>query len=148
MALSAELPILAPQVAREVRRVAAARGSEAGQRLFVANRDRCQRYLEHGDQLSPTRLCFNSHRHDPLSSVREHDNIAGLEVRRRVLEEAEVVPGRVVEAVDRHVHGVSTGRRRCETPGCTESRLSSDLSLNRGESAGIASFAACSRLLL
>jgi hypothetical protein len=37
-----------------------------------------------------------------LSSVREHDNITGLEVRGRVLEGAEVVTRGVVEAVDRH----------------------------------------------
>jgi hypothetical protein len=41
-------------------------------------------------------------RHDRLASVRDHDNITGLEVRRGVLEEAEVVTGCVVEAVDGH----------------------------------------------
>jgi hypothetical protein len=50
----------------------------------------------------PTRLRFNPRRRDPLSSVREHDDIAGLDVRRGVLTEAEVVAGCVVEAVDRH----------------------------------------------
>ena len=56
--------------------------------------------LEHRYQRP--RLCLNTRRYNRLSSVGEHDNIAGLEVRRRVLEEAEVVPGCVVEAVDRH----------------------------------------------
>jgi hypothetical protein len=39
------------------------------------------------------RLCFNSRRHDRLASVRDHDDITGLEVRRRVLEEAQVFAG-------------------------------------------------------
>jgi hypothetical protein len=57
--------------------------------------------LKHGDERPRTRLCFNASRHDRLSSLHEHD-ITGLEVRRRVLEEAEVIAGRIVESVDRH----------------------------------------------
>jgi hypothetical protein len=52
--------------------------------------------LKHRNQLSPTRLCFNSRRHNRLPSVRDHDDITGLEVRRRVLEEAEVITGCVM----------------------------------------------------
>jgi hypothetical protein len=57
-------------------------GSDSGQRLFVTHRDWRHRHLEHGDQLTPTRLCFNSGRHDRLASVRDHDDITGLEIRR------------------------------------------------------------------
>ena len=48
------------------------------------------------------RLCFNSRRHERLASVGNHDHITRLDVRRGVLKEAEIVPGRVVEAVGRH----------------------------------------------
>lgn len=41
-------------------------------------------------------------RHDRLPSVRDHDDITGLEVRCRVFQEAEVVTGCVAEAVDGH----------------------------------------------
>ena len=64
--------------------------------------------LEQGDQLPPTRLGFNSRCHDRLSSVREDDNVTGLDVRGRVLEEAEIIAGGVVKAVDRHRHSVSS----------------------------------------
>ena len=60
------------------------------------------RYLEYGDERSGTRLCLNTRRHDRLPSVSEHDDITGLEVRRRVLDEAEIIAGCVVEAVDGH----------------------------------------------
>jgi hypothetical protein len=50
----------------------------------------------------PPRLCFNSGRHERFASVPEHDDITGFEVRRRVLEEAEVIAGCVVETVDGH----------------------------------------------
>jgi hypothetical protein len=66
--------------------------SDAWQRLFVAHRDRCHCYLEHGDQLPPTRLCFNPRRHDPFSSVYEHDNVTGLEIGRGVLESPKSSP--------------------------------------------------------
>jgi hypothetical protein len=59
-------------------------------------------YLEHRNQVPPPRLCFNSGRHERFASVPEQDNFTGFEVRRRMLEEAEVVAGRVVEAVRRH----------------------------------------------
>jgi hypothetical protein len=58
--------------------------------------------LEHGDQRPGTRLCLNPRRHDRLPSVRDHDDITGLEVRHRMLEEAQVVAGCVVETIDRH----------------------------------------------
>jgi hypothetical protein len=75
-------------------------------RLFVAHRDWRHRYLKHGDPLTPTRLCFNPRRHDPFSSFCEHHNITGLKVRRWVLQQAEVVSGCVVEAVDRHSRSI------------------------------------------
>jgi hypothetical protein len=37
-----------------------------------------------------------------LASVRQHDDITGLKIRRRVLEGAEVLAGCIVESVDRH----------------------------------------------
>jgi hypothetical protein len=61
------------------------------------------------------RLCFNSRRHDRLASVRDHDDITGLEVRRRVLEEAQVFAGCVVETVDGQRTSVSTGWRPSKT---------------------------------
>jgi hypothetical protein len=36
--------------------------------------------------LTPTRLCFNARGHDRLASIREHDNVPGFEVRRKVFE--------------------------------------------------------------
>jgi hypothetical protein len=63
---------------------------------------RSERDLEHGDQVPPTGLGFNSRRHQRISSIRQHENITGFEVRGRVLEGAEVVSGGVVKAVDRH----------------------------------------------
>jgi hypothetical protein len=59
-------------------------------------------HLEHRNQVPPPRLRLNTGRHERLPSVREHDDITELEVRRRVLEEAEVITGCVMETVDRH----------------------------------------------
>jgi hypothetical protein len=66
----------------------------------------------------------------PPRPVSEHDDIAGLEVRRGVLEEAEVFAGCVVEMVDGH-RAPRTGRRRAETPRSTGSdvELGSDVLL-------------------
>jgi hypothetical protein len=72
--------------------------------------------LEHRDQLSPTRLGFNSRRHNRLPSVGEHDDITGLEVRRGVLEAAEVVAGCVVETVDGYRALSIDQLARSETP--------------------------------
>jgi hypothetical protein len=72
--------------------------------------------LQHRHQRPRLRLYFNSGCNDRIASVREYDYITGLKVRRRVFEETEVVTGCVVEAVDRHVHGVSTGCWRLEIP--------------------------------
>jgi hypothetical protein len=46
------------------------------------------------------------------SSVREYDDVAGLDVRRWMLERAEVVAGMVVETVDRHDDDVVSGALR------------------------------------
>ena len=59
--------------------------------------------LEHRDQRPWARLCFNPRSYDPFSSVREHQNITGLEIGGGVLEETEIFAGCVVDAVDRHV---------------------------------------------
>ena len=72
--------------------------------------------LEHGDQRPRTRLGLDASRHDRLTSVRDHDDITGLEVRRRVLEEAEVVAGCVVETVDGHAVPSIDSWRRANTP--------------------------------
>ena len=58
--------------------------------------------LEHRDERPRPGLFLNPRRHDPFSSICEHDNITGLEVRRGMLEEAEIVASCVVESVDRH----------------------------------------------
>jgi hypothetical protein len=47
--------------------------------------------FEQRDQLTPTRLGFDARRHDRLASIRDHDNVPGFKVRRRVFQEAEVV---------------------------------------------------------
>jgi len=70
--------------------------------VLLVERARRQGDLEHGDQRSRTRLCLNTRRHDRFPPVSEHDDITGLKVRRRVLEETAVVAGCVVEAVDGH----------------------------------------------
>jgi len=44
--------------------------------------------LEHRDQRPWARLCFNPRSNDPFPSVREQENITGLEIGRGVLEEA------------------------------------------------------------
>jgi hypothetical protein len=71
-----------------------------GDGLVARQRRRRDRHLEHRNQVPPPRLCLNTRRHDCLPSVREHDDITGLEVRRGMLEEAKVGAGCVVEAVD------------------------------------------------
>jgi hypothetical protein len=53
--------------------------------------------------MPPTWLCFNTRPHDGFPPVRDHKDIPGLEVRRGVFEEAEIVAGCVVEAVDGHL---------------------------------------------
>jgi len=72
--------------------------------------------LEHRDERPRPRLCFSRRRHDAFSSVRDPDNITWLEVRRRVLEEAEIFAGRVMNAVDRRRRGTSTGCWHSEIP--------------------------------
>jgi hypothetical protein len=63
---------------------------------------RGDRDFQQRHQVTPTRLCFNARGHDRLTSVRDYDNVPGFKVRRRVLQEAEVVAGRVMESVGRH----------------------------------------------
>jgi len=68
--------------------------------------------LEHGDQRPRAWLGLDASRDERLSSVRDYDDITGLKVRRRMLEEAEVVAGCVVETVDGHaVPSIDSWRR-------------------------------------
>jgi hypothetical protein len=43
--------------------------------------------------LPPARLCLDPRRHYRLPPISEHDDITGLEVRRGVLEDAEILAG-------------------------------------------------------
>jgi hypothetical protein len=95
-----QLPLLDPQAGRNY-----GSASSASRRDGVTD-------FEDRDQMPPARLCFNSRRHDRFAPVRDHDDITGFEVRRRVLQEAEVVAGCVVETVDGHLRRVSTDSRR------------------------------------
>jgi hypothetical protein len=87
-----QFALLDPQVARERGSSLDPSGSELRKCVIGFDPRRGDGDLEHRNQLSPTRLCFNSGRHGRLTSVGDHDDITGLGVRCRVLEEAEVVP--------------------------------------------------------
>ena len=67
------------------------RGQKLRERVVGFEPRRGDGDLEHRDQMPPTRRYFDSRRHDRLAPVRDHDDITGLDVRRRVFEEAEVV---------------------------------------------------------
>jgi hypothetical protein len=77
--------------------------------------------------LPPTWLCFNTRRHDRFPPVRDHDDITGLKVRRRVLEETEIIAGCVVETVDGQclpsIDRLASKRSRGSTRGKYANRL-------------------------
>ena len=82
-------------------------------RVFARQRCRGDRHFEQRRQRS--RLALDPRRHERLAPVREKDDVTRLEVRRWMLEEAEVVACRVAEAVGRHassVIGLPLGRSR------------------------------------
>jgi hypothetical protein len=62
--------------------------------------------VDKGDGELPA-VRFNPGGAEHLPAVLEHDHVTGSEIWRRVLEQAEVVTGCVMEAVDRHLHAVS-----------------------------------------
>jgi hypothetical protein len=68
--------------------------------VVARQRRRRDRDLQQRGEMPAVGLVPSSN--EGLPTVHEHHDITGLDVRRRVLEEAEVVAGRVVEAVGRH----------------------------------------------
>jgi hypothetical protein len=75
-----------------------------------------------------------------VPAIGEVDDVSGLDVCRRMLEEAEVVSGCVVEAVDRHWTHYRPVGGAARPPVVRSRAFSGDLSLVRGESAGTRKF--------
>lgn len=73
---------------------------------------RCDHDLE--ERLEWTGLGLDTRRHECLPTVSDHDHVSGLDVRRGVLEEADVVAGVIVQAIG--WHGAYVTLERVEDP--------------------------------
>jgi hypothetical protein len=101
---------LVPLPYRHAMRIAARPGvpaprSQAGRSYGVRRRLRAEtvRWRPRAARpVDPNRLCVNACGHDRLASIRDHDDITGLDVRRRVFQEAEIIASCVMEPVDGH----------------------------------------------